>query len=48
LKKLEQRSTLMIFVGYEPGSKAYRMYNMGYGRVHVKCDAIFNKSAKWS
>ncbi|WVZ65497.1 hypothetical protein U9M48_014849 [Paspalum notatum var. saurae] len=30
LKKLEARSTPMIFVGYEVGSKAYRMYNPMY------------------
>jgi hypothetical protein len=27
LKKLEDRSTPMIFVGYEPGPAAYRCYD---------------------
>jgi hypothetical protein len=40
LKKLEKRSSPMIFVGYEVGSKAYRMYNPVDGRVHVTRDAV--------
>lgn len=27
VKKLDDRSRPMIFVGYEPGSKAYRVYD---------------------
>ncbi|WVZ57628.1 hypothetical protein U9M48_007990 [Paspalum notatum var. saurae] len=38
LKKLDARSTPMIFVGYEAGSKACRMYNPVDGRVHVTRD----------
>lgn len=35
LKKLEDRSKPMIFVSYEPGSKAYRAYDPVARRVHV-------------
>lgn len=48
LKKLEKRSSPMIFVGYEAGSKAYRMYNPVDGRVHVTRDAVFDEAAQWS
>jgi hypothetical protein len=47
LKKLEDRSTPMIFVGYEAGSKAYRVYNPVDGRVGVTRDAVFDESAQW-
>jgi hypothetical protein len=33
----------MIFVGYESGSKAYRVYNLITKCVHVTCDVVFNK-----
>jgi hypothetical protein len=47
LKKLEDRSTPMIFVGYEAGSKAYRVYNPVDGRVGVTRDAVFDEGAQW-
>jgi hypothetical protein len=47
LKKLEDRSTLMIFIGYEPGSKAYCVYDHVSKKVHVSRDVIFNESAQW-
>lgn len=47
LKKLDDRSSPMIFVGYEAGSKAYRAYNPVDGRVHVTRDAVFDEVAQW-
>ncbi|RLN39601.1 hypothetical protein C2845_PM01G10330 [Panicum miliaceum] len=47
LKKLEDRSTPMIFVGYEAGSKAYRVYNPVDGRVLVTRDVVFDEVAQW-
>lgn len=47
LKKLDARSTKMIFVGYEPGSKAYRAYNPVTGRVHITRDVVFDEHAQW-
>jgi hypothetical protein len=35
LKKLDDRSTRMIFVGYKLGSKAYCAYDPRTGHVHV-------------
>jgi hypothetical protein len=46
LKKLEDQSTPMIFVGYEVGSKAYRVYNPVDGCVGVMCDAVFGEDAQ--
>jgi hypothetical protein len=45
LKKLEKRSSPMIFVGYEARSKAYRMYNHVDGRVNIARDAVFDEAA---
>jgi hypothetical protein len=43
LKKLSDRSKKMIFVGYEPGSAAYRCYDPTTKRVHVTRDVIFDE-----
>lgn len=48
LKKLDDRSKPMIFVGYEPGSKAYRAYDPVSWRVHVTRDAVFDEEAQWN
>nr|CAB3459387.1 unnamed protein product [Digitaria exilis] len=47
LKKLENRSTPMIFIGYETGSKAYRVYNPVDGRVRATRDVVFDEDAQW-
>jgi hypothetical protein len=47
LKKLDDRSRSMVFVGYEPGSKAYRVYDPTSQRVHVSRDVIFDEDARW-
>ncbi|WVZ70897.1 hypothetical protein U9M48_019526 [Paspalum notatum var. saurae] len=36
--KLEDRSTPMVFLGYEHGSKAYRMYDPRAELVHISQD----------
>jgi hypothetical protein len=33
----------MVFIGYEKGSKSYRVYNPVTKRVHVTRDAIFEE-----
>jgi len=47
LKKLDDRSRRTIFVGYEPGSKAYRVYDPVTRRVHVSRDLVFEEAAQW-
>jgi hypothetical protein len=48
LGKLDDRSTPMVFIGYEPDSKAWRFYNPVTKRVHVSHDAIFEEDMLWS
>ena len=47
LKKLDDRSKPTIFIGYEPGSKAYRTYDPATRRVCVTRDVVFDEEAKW-
>ncbi|KAF0925857.1 hypothetical protein E2562_018496 [Oryza meyeriana var. granulata] len=47
-KKLNDRSKPMIFFGYEPGSKAYRAYDLVAQRVHVSHDIVFDEATQWS
>ncbi|KAF0892066.1 hypothetical protein E2562_013462 [Oryza meyeriana var. granulata] len=37
----------MIFVGYEGGSKAYRVYDPNSRYVHVTRDVVFDEGASW-
>jgi hypothetical protein len=48
LAKLDDRGLKMVFIGYEPGSKVYRLYNSADGRVHVSHDVIFDENTFWS
>lgn len=48
LWKLDNRSTLMVFIGYEEGMKAYCLYNPVTDRVCVSCDVIFEEDLTWS
>jgi hypothetical protein len=45
LGKLEDRSSPMVFLGYEEGSKAYRLYNPKGGKVVVSRDVVFDETA---
>lgn len=44
LKKLDDRSTPMVLLGYAVGSKAYRLYSPIGGRVHLSSDVMFDES----
>jgi transposase InsO family protein len=48
LRKLDDRSTPMVFIGYEPGSKAYRLYNPVADRVVVSRDVVFEEGRAWN
>jgi hypothetical protein len=48
LQKLEDRSKPMIFMGYEPGSMAYRVYDPTTKHVHITHDVVFDEEGKWS
>ena len=47
-KKLDDRSRRMVFVAYEPGSKAYRVYDPSTRRVHISRDVVFDKAVAWA
>lgn len=38
----------MVFIGYEIGSKAYRMYDPVTKRLHVSRDVVFDEEARWN
>ncbi|KAF0891588.1 hypothetical protein E2562_010579 [Oryza meyeriana var. granulata] len=38
----------MVSLGYEEGSKAYRVYDPAANRVHVSRDVVFDEEAKWN
>ena len=46
--KLADRSTPMIMIGYESGSKAYRAYNPTTKRVCVTRDVVFEEDRSWN
>jgi hypothetical protein len=48
LKKLEDRSKKMVLLGYESGSKAYKVFDPLSQRVHVTRDVVFDEAASWS
>ncbi|KAK3133758.1 hypothetical protein QOZ80_6AG0540590 [Eleusine coracana subsp. coracana] len=47
LGKLEDGSTRMVFIGYEPWSKAYHLYDPVGKKVHVSRDVVFDEGASW-
>ena len=47
LGKLEDRSTPMVLLGYEEGTKAYRLFDPRGGKVVVLCDVVFDEKATW-
>jgi hypothetical protein len=47
LSKLEDRGHKMIFVGYEKGTKAYRVYDPVTHKVHITCDVVFDEATQW-
>nr|CAD40418.3 OSJNBa0065J03.14 [Oryza sativa Japonica Group] len=46
-QELDDRSKVMVFLGYEPGSKAYRIYDPVAKRIVVSRDAVFDEAASW-
>jgi hypothetical protein len=48
LNKPVDRSTPMIFVEYESGSKAWCFYDPNVGRVVVSRDVVFDEAGQWA
>ncbi|KMQ86061.1 retrovirus-related pol polyprotein from transposon tnt 1-94 [Lasius niger] len=47
-KKLDSKAVKMTFMGYEPGSKAYRLLNQNTGKIIVSRDVQFIDEEIWS
>ena len=47
MKKLDDRSKPMIFVEYEPSSKAYMVYDLVTRCIHISRDVVFDEEAQW-
>lgn len=47
MRKLDDRSRLLIHLGTEPGSKAYRLLDPINRKVVVSRDVIFDESKSW-
>ena len=48
LKKLDDMSIPMVYLGVEDGSKAYRLFNPQKGAIHISRDVIFEKIVQWN
>jgi hypothetical protein len=48
LKKLEDRSTPTVFIGYEQGTKAWRFYDPVLWCTIVSWDVVFDEPASWN
>ncbi|KAG7551914.1 Zinc finger CCHC-type superfamily [Arabidopsis thaliana x Arabidopsis arenosa] len=50
LKKLDDRSRMLVHLGTEPGSKAYRLLDPSRKKIIISRDVVFdeNKSWKWN
>jgi hypothetical protein len=45
--KLSDRSTPMVFIGYEASTKGYRVYDPVAKKLHISRDVIFQESKAW-
>ncbi|KAM0826297.1 hypothetical protein ACQ4PT_068956 [Festuca glaucescens] len=48
INKLADRSTMMVFIGYEESSKCYRVYDPSADKLQVSRDIVFEESRPWS
>ena len=48
LKKLNDRSIPMVYLGVEDDSKAHRLFNPHKGAIHVSRDVIFDENVQWN
>lgn len=46
-KRLDDRSTQMVYFGVEQGSKAHRMFNPQTNKLVISRDVVFEKSRSW-
>ena len=47
-KKLDDRSRVLVHLGVEPGTKAYRLFDPSTKRIIVSRDVLFDEEKQWS
>jgi 2,3-bisphosphoglycerate-independent phosphoglycerate mutase len=47
IQKLSDRSQKMVFIGYEEGTKGYRMLEPESRTLHISRDVIFEEDQAW-
>lgn len=47
MRKLDDRSRAVVYLGSEPGKKAHRLYDPKNNSVLVSRDAVFEESKGW-
>ena len=47
ISKLSDRSTPMVFIGYEKGTKGYQVYDPLAKKLHISRDVIFEEARAW-
>lgn len=47
-KKLDDRSRILVHLGTEPGSKAYRLFDPSSKRIIVSRNVIFEETKSWN
>lgn len=47
MKKLDDRALILVHLGTESGSKAYRLYDPRMRKIKVSCDVVFNETKGW-
>ena len=45
--KLDNKSKKLVFIGYNPTSKGYKLYNPSTGKVIVSRNAEFDEEGSW-
>jgi hypothetical protein len=48
ISKLTDRTISGVFLGYEPGSKGFRVYDPAKGRLMVSRDVLFDEKKAWN
>ncbi|KAG6501588.1 hypothetical protein ZIOFF_041471 [Zingiber officinale] len=48
LKKLDDRSSPMVYLGVEEGCKAYRLFDPRHDKLQVSRDVVFQENSEWT
>ncbi|KAG6476133.1 hypothetical protein ZIOFF_065369 [Zingiber officinale] len=48
LKKLDGRSSPMVYLGVEEGCKAHRLFDPRHGKLQVSRDVVFQENSEWT